>query len=168
LLGSVARIEELQAGQINHAIGFSLNSNLIDSTIPANTTGATNGISWPANRSDGTSTDPLAVPEGLRFRLPANLDLSQYDLSPIAKVIAVTAQKYGLVLDATGSPVSLLLGDPTPYTVAGLPNPYNTGTGVGGIGNKGLFNGASQSSIMANFPWNQLQALPFNYGEPSQ
>jgi hypothetical protein len=95
--------------------------------------------------------------------------------------IAVAAQKYGLVIDASAcgtnntcsSSIGFNLGDPTPYTVAGLPDPYTSGPGVGGIndGNKGLYDGVSGDNqnalLMANFPWSQLQALPFNYGEPS-
>jgi chitodextrinase len=168
-LGALVRIDELQSGQINHAIGIGLGDLLKNNVIPANTPGATSGISWPANRSDGTNTDATAIPEGTRFRLPANLNLSQYNLSPVAKAIAVAAQKYGLVVAWTSNTnVNLSLGDPTTYTTAGLPNPYTTGPGVGGVenGNKGLFGGVPQYQIMNNFPWSQLQALPFNYGEP--
>ena len=179
LLGTVTRIEELQAGHIDHVMGIGLGQLLKQNVIPANncptgtpvdTPGATNGISWPADRSDGTNTDPCAIPEGLRFRLPANLDLNQYSLTPVAKTIAVAAQKYGFVVSETSdTTVGLILGDPTTYTTAGLPNPYTTGPGVGGVGSQGLFGGvggANQNSVlMANFPWDQLQALPYNYGE---
>jgi hypothetical protein len=93
----------------------------------------------------------------------------------VAKAIAVAAQKYGFVIyDSTGdSPtdlggIGMRLGDPTAYTAAGLSDPYTSGVGVGGVnnGNKGLYDGAKPYQIMANFPWSQLQALPFNYGEP--
>jgi hypothetical protein len=176
LLGTVVRIEELQAGQIDHAIGIGLGQLLNEHVIPANTPNATNGISWPADRSDGTNTSSMAIPEGLRFRLPASLNLTQYaaqhPLTPVAMAIAVAVQKYGFVVAETANgPVGLGLGDPTPYTVAGLPNPYTSGPGVGGVGNKGLFGGVTgddqNAVLMANFPWSQLQALPFNYGEPS-
>jgi fibronectin type 3 domain-containing protein len=182
LLGSVTRIEELQAGQINHVMGIGgLGSPLSASVLPANTPGATSGISWPADRSDGTSTNALAIPEGMRFRLPANFNLTQYNntliankqspLSPVATTIAVAAQKYGFVVDASGSGsgiVGLNLGDPTPYTTAGLSNPYCTAT-ANSICTGGIFKGydSGGSGVMKNFPWSQLQALPFNYGEPA-
>jgi hypothetical protein len=172
LLGAIPRIEELQVGQINHVIGFALgdvaSGDLAENVIPPNTPGATNGISWPATRTDGTSTYSLAVPEGLRFRLNPNLDLNTLDLSPVAKAIAVAAQKYGLVIDDSSPQpgVGIRLGDPTTYTAAGLPNPYTSGPGVGGIGDSGLFGGVAQGQILNNFPWSQLEALPFNYGEP--
>jgi hypothetical protein len=180
LLGGVVRIDELQAGQIDHVMGLQLANNLIKSVIPANTPGATNGISWPASRTDGTNTSDTAIPEGLRLRLPPActtppapaispcITLSDYDLTPLAKTIAIAAQKYGFVVyDTDPNGVNIRLGDPTAYTTAGLPNPYTTGPGVGGVGNKGLLDGVLQSHIMQNFPWDQLEALPFNYGEPS-
>lgn len=166
LIGALPRIEEFQAGQVNHAIGLMLTNNLIKTVAPANTPGATNGISWPATRTDGYSTDPLATPEGLRLRLNPNLDINSLNLTPLARVIAIAAQKYGFVVYDTTNAVGIRIGDPTTYTVAGLPNPYTSGPGVGGVGNSGLFAGVSSSAIMKNFPWNQLQALPFSYGGP--
>jgi hypothetical protein len=83
----------------------------------------------------------------------------------MAMTIAVAAQKYGFVVDDRSSSVSIRLPDPSTYTVAGLPNPYTSGPGVGGVGTQGLYGGSS-SPIMKNFPWGQLEALPFNYGEP--
>jgi fibronectin type 3 domain-containing protein len=168
-LASTPRIDELQAGQIDHPIGLTLPIRLDKDVLPANTPGATAGFSWPANRTDGTSTNPLEIAEGQRFRLPANLNLAQYDLTPVAMTIAEAAQKYGLiVVDGAGS-VAIQLGDSAPYVAAGLPDPYTSGTGVGGVnnGNQGLFGGVPAYAIMKNFPWSQLQALPFNYGEPS-
>ena len=182
LLGTVIRIEELQAGQIDHVMGLGLGDLLQEGIVPPNSPGASNGISWPADRTDGTGTNAFAIPEGLRFRLPASFNLSTYNaqliaankppLSPVAMAIAVAAQKYGFVVSETSNAaVGLSLGDPTPYTVAGLPNPYTSGPGVGGVGNQGLFGGVTGGNqnnvLMQNFPWSQLQALPFNYGEPS-
>jgi hypothetical protein len=173
LLGGIPRIEELQAGQINHVMGLDLGNvasgDLASNVIPANTPGATSGVSWPATRTDGQSTYNLAIPEGLRFRLNPSLDLNTLDLTPLAKTIAVAAQKYGFVVDDSGPQpgAGIRVGDPTTYTAAGLPNPYTSGPGVGGVGNSGLFDGVTQGAILNNFPWNQLEALPFNYGEPS-
>lgn len=161
-LGGIPRIEELQAGHIDHVMNLTLPDTaggpqtiLNKNVAPANTPGATNGISWPANRTDGKSYDPLSVPEGLRFRLPADLNLNQYNLTPVARMIAVAAQKYGFVVIDGGGGVSIRLGDPTTYTAAGYANPYVQ-----------LF-GADYTKpylVMENFPWDKLQALPFNYG----
>jgi hypothetical protein len=197
LIGGIVRIEELQAGRINHVVNLMLQENLNNDVMPANvpvcatpptTTDCTTGnkysdlegVSWPATRSDGVSTDPLAIPEGQRFRLPPDCSTPPADpitpcvssatldsLSPVAKVIAAAVQKYGFVVDDTAGGIAIRMGDPTTYTAAGLPNPYTSGAGVGGInnGNAGLFGDGASS--MANFPWDQLEALPFNYGEPS-
>jgi hypothetical protein len=174
LLGSVVRIEELQSGQIDHAIGLVIGddatANLNSNTDPSNTPDPNRrdpGVSWPATHGDGGSGDPNAIPEGTRFRFPASLDLSQYDLTPIARVIARAAQKYGFIVnDSSPTPtLSMRLGDPTTYIAAGLPNPYTSGPGVDDRGTQGLLDGGAQSAIMQNFPWNKLQALPYDYGE---
>lgn len=172
LIGADPRIEEFQAGQINHAIGLTIgdvgSADLARNIIPANTPGATSGVSWPATRTDGSSTDSLAIPEGLRFRLNPSLDVNSLGLTPVARVIAIAAQKYGFVVnDSCGQPcMAIRVGDPTTYTTAGLPNPYTSGPGVGGVGTTGLYAGVPGNQIMKNFPWNQLQALPFSYGGP--
>ena len=113
-----------------------------------------------------TRYDILIPIIGQRFILNPKLNLSTLGLSPMAMTIAVAAQKYGFVVDDSSGSVSIRLPDPTTYTVAGLPNPYTSGPGVGGVGNQGLYEGQSSSTIMKNFPWSQLEALPFNYGEP--
>ena len=176
LIGADPRIEELQAGHIDHAIGLTIGNVASADLCTYNKTLHPNcpspGFSWPATRTDGYSADPLAVPEGLRFRLPASLDLANYatthPLTPVAMAIAVAVQKYGFVVnDSCPQPcMAMRLGDPTTYTTAGLPNPYTSGPGVGGVGNNGLFAGKAANLIMQNFPWDQLEALPFNYGEP--
>jgi hypothetical protein len=167
LLGGLVRIDEMQAGQIDHVMNLSLEYNLI-SGVPANIPGATHPYSWPANRNDGGSTNTLAIPEGQRFILDPSLDLSTLGLTPYGMAIAVAAQKYGFVVDDSASDVNIRVGDPTTYTnipSPNLPSPYSHGPGVGGSGTTGLF--AGSSSVMKNFPWEDLEALPYNYGEPS-
>lgn len=175
LLGSIVRIQELQSGQIDHAIGLVIGddatADLSSNVVPANTPHPNQtapGVSWPATHGDGGSSDPNAIPEGTRFRFPASLDLSHYDLTPIAREIAVAAQKYGFIVnDSSPSPtLTMRLGDPSTYTAAGLPDPYTSGPGVDGQGAEGLLDGGTQNAIMKNFPWNELQALPYDYGEP--
>jgi hypothetical protein len=136
-------------------------------TVPANVTDPGGlAYSWPATRNDGGNSSTLAIPEGQRFILNPSLDLSTLDLSPMAMTIAVAAQKYGfVVVDSSGS-VSIRMPDPTTYAVAGLPNPYTSGPGIGGVGDQGLYEGKASNTIMKNFPWGDLEALPFNYGKP--
>jgi hypothetical protein len=164
LLGVVSRIEELEDGQIDHPVDLELPRTIVLNrrTLPANTPGATESYSWPADRPpDGVSASPLAIPEGLRFRLDPSLQLDRLHLSPVAHMIAVAARKYGFVVENTGPDCNIKLGNPQPYSAAKRPNPY-----------KNLFGSAYGSDysakVMANFPWNRLQALPFNYGQPSK
>jgi hypothetical protein len=161
LLGVVVRIEELQAGQIDHPVDLELPHTIVLNrhTLPANTPGATVPYSWPADRlGDGVSSNPYAVPEGLRFRLDPSLDLNSLNLSPVAHTIAVAAQKYGFLVENTGPDCNIKLGNPQPYEAAGLPDPYKTLFGA-------AYGPDYSPKVMANFPWSHLQALPFNYGE---
>jgi hypothetical protein len=175
-LGANVRIDELQAGVIDHAIGLEIgddsSGNLSSGVDPANVTDPNSsqpGVSLPATHGDGGSSNPNAIPEGTHFRLPANLNLSQYDLTPIAHAIAVAAQTYGFIVnDSSPTPtLTMRLGDPLSYANAGLPDPYTSGVGVGGVndGKQGLLDGGAQNAVMANFPWNELQALPYDYGD---
>ncbi len=171
LLGGIVQISQMQSGQINHVIGLTIgdasSGDLSTSVKPANVAGATSGVSFPATHGDGGSKNPLAVPPGTRFRLPASLNLNNLNLTPVGKEIAVAAQKYGLVVYDSSPQASLnfRLGDPIGYTTAGLANPYTSGPGVGGVGTKGLFAGVTQGAVLKNFPWQQLQALPYNYNK---
>lgn len=160
LFGVVTRIEELQAGQIDHPMELDLPHSIVLNrhTLPANTPGATLPYSWPANRwPDGISTSPYAIPEGLRFRLDPSLKLKRLHLSPVAHTLAVAAQKYGFIVENTGPDCDIKLGNPQPWEAAGRSDPY-----------RALFGSAYGSGyslkVMANFPWSHLQALPFNYG----
>lgn len=164
LLGVVTRIEELQDGQIEHPVDLELPRTIVlgRHTLPANTPGASEPYSWPADRPpDGVSASPLAIPEGLRFRLDPRLNLDRLHLSPVAHMIAAAARKYGFIVENTGPDCNIKLGNPQPYEAAGMPDPY-----------KDLFGGAYGSDysakVMANFPWSRLQALPFDYGRPAQ
>jgi hypothetical protein len=188
LLGGIPRVAEFRAGQIDHVMNLSLGENfyrtaIVPATTPATYTFPANvtdpgdvAYSWPATRNDGGNSSTLAIPEGQRFILDPSLNLTQYNaslvangdaaLTPLAMTIAVAAQKYGfVVVDSAGS-VSIRMPDPTTYTAAGLPNPYTSGPGIGGVGNQGLYEGKASNLIMKNFPWGHLEALPFNYGKP--
>jgi hypothetical protein len=135
-LAGLQRIKELQRGVIDHAVSVAL---------PAPKAGV---CTWPANREDGTSTDPNAIPEGTRFRLPATLNLDSYNLTPYARMVGKAIQRYGMVVidktKATGA-ISFKAEDPTPTGT----DPYTNGI-FGGVAKTQLFNG---------FPWNQLQVL---------
>src|SRR5947209_2054282 len=62
--GGVITLDELKAGHIDHALAINL---------PYPRAGV---YAWPAQRSDGTGTDPNAIPEGAHLRPDPTLDLS--------------------------------------------------------------------------------------------
>ena len=93
-------IDELRAGVIRHALAMN-----IPWALP-------NVYSWPAQRTDGTSTDPDAIPEGARFRLDPELDIGSLELPPVTRTIAMAMQRYGMIVrDQTGHAVSFFAGE---------------------------------------------------------
>jgi hypothetical protein len=145
-LGGQITAEELQRGEIRHAIGIAL-VDLEQSGI----------FSWPANRSDGYNPSHAAnrIPEGLRFRLDPNVNVGALNIHPVAKIIARAAQKYGFVVWDKAGAISLRVQNPKSYTQLGKPDPY-----------KALFNGTAEYAILNGFPWDRLQFMPMNYGRP--
>jgi hypothetical protein len=135
MLGGLIRIDELRAGHIDHALALA---------IPQ---ARAHLYSWPAQRTDGTSTSSNAIPEGTRFRLDPALDLASLHLPRTTRIIAEAAQRYGIVVRDTAGSVTFYAEDPTPTAV----DPY---TGAGGF-----FGGQYPSELLAGFPWARLQAL---------
>jgi hypothetical protein len=138
LVGGLISIEDVERGEINHALEMSLPER-------SGTFYAT-----PARRTDGTSMNPLALPEGAHLRLNPNLDLSALHLPKSTLILAEAAQRYGIfITDGTGtSGVSTFFAqDPTPTGT----NPY--------VGADGFFEGVSPRQLLAAFPWDQLQVL---------
>ena len=82
ILPGLIRYEEVEAGEINHAM-----------RVAMYTSG--NKYVWPA-RSVGIENDPSYPPMGQRFRLKASFDTSGY--SPKTKVILEAWKKYGFML----------------------------------------------------------------------
>ena len=129
-------IDEIRAGVIPHALALS--------------------IPWakpkvyasPAQRSDGRSTDPNAIPEGARFRLDPQLDIAKLNLPPITRMIAEAAQRYGMIVrDQTGNAVGFFAENATQYGT----DPYG--------GSNGLFGGTPPNVLLRAFPWEHLQLL---------
>ncbi len=130
LLGGLMRTAELQAGKIDHALAFA---------IPH--TKLWKSWSWPAQRSDGDTDSADAIPEGARFRLPADLDIDALRLPPVTAAIAKAVQRYGMVLRDKSGAISFYAEAPTgadPY-----PSIFKTYPNL----------------LFAKFPWDRLQAL---------
>ncbi|MGD0956889.1 MAG: IPT/TIG domain-containing protein [Candidatus Acidiferrales bacterium] len=84
----LVRYDEVAAGQINHAIRFTLQSSQAAFIPPA--------THWAVN-----STNPLAAPMGMRMRLKASFDISGF--SATNQVILTALQKYGMIMADNGS-----------------------------------------------------------------
>lgn len=97
LLAGMVRYDEVAAGDVGHAIGL---------TLPGIRRGAP---VWPAQSSDGRSTDPQAPPMGTWLRLRPEADLAR--LGPQARVVARALQTYGAIVVDTG-PAATLTGEP--------------------------------------------------------
>ena len=144
-LGGQITAEELQRGEIKHAIGFSV-VDAEDKSI----------FSWPANRSDGYNPTGVAyrIPEGLRFRLDPTVNVDALPMSKAGKTIAKAAQKYGFVVWDRSGALALRAQNAVSYTTLGQPDPYPT-----------LFGGLPNYAVLNGFPWDKLQFLPMDYGK---
>ncbi|MBL8514795.1 MAG: hypothetical protein JNJ55_12465 [Betaproteobacteria bacterium] len=96
ILPGLVKWEEVQAGEINHAIRF---------TAPSiyglnSTTGARQYI-WPARHWSGNGNNPNNPPMGVRVRLKASFNISGFDSR--TQVILRAMKKYGMVLADGGS-----------------------------------------------------------------
>jgi hypothetical protein len=144
-LGGQITAEELQRGEIKHAIGFSV-VDAEDKSI----------YSWPANRSDGINLTAVAnrIPEGLRFRLDPAVNVDALPMSRAGKIIAKAAQKYGFVVWDRSGALALRAQNAVSYTALGQSDPYPS-----------LFGGHPNYAVLNGFPWDKLQFLPVHYGQ---
>ena len=88
ILPGLVRYDEIAAGQINHAIRFTVQS-------------SQRAFIHPATHYASSNTDPNAPPMGLRVRLKAGYDISRF--TEAANVILVAMKKYGMILADNGS-----------------------------------------------------------------
>lgn len=143
LLGGTVTADELRSGQIDHVLAISVRDPRADV------------VSWPANRTDGTSHDPASIPEGTRLRLDPSADVDALHLSPAARAIALAAQRYGFIVrDQTSTGAVLYAENNAPMLAAGQPDPY---ADLGGVPPERWLDG---------FPWDRVQAMPQDYGRP--
>jgi hypothetical protein len=148
LLAGLMTIAEQQAGVINHSIHISIPQALANVFVGA------------AQRTDGASSDPNAIPEGATFRLPADLNLDSIVMDPYTRMIATAVQKYGMVVsDTNGSGVDFYAENPDGrYAV----DPYYGPNGIlhtASTDPNNPTNWGAASALLAAFPWNKLEAV---------
>lgn len=135
IAGGLITLEDLERGQINHALAIA---------IPDVRIGV---YASPAHRTDGRSSEPTAIPEGAHLRLDPNLNLSTLHLQPLTLLMAEAAQRYGIIIRDYAPNISFYAQDPTPTGT----NPYT--------GPTGYLEGKTPIQLLASFPWNHLQLL---------
>lgn len=136
LVGGLMLPAELQRGVIDHALAVAL---------PYPRMGL---YAWPAQRSDGTGTEPTDIPEGARLRLDPTLNIPALHLPRLTEVMALAAQRYGIIVrDQTHKGIAFYAEDP----VATGHNPYR--------GPRGIFEGQSPAELLAAFPWSDLEVV---------
>lgn len=142
-VGGLISLEDVEKGEINHAL---------EMAIPDVRAGAYDS---PAQRSDGKSTDPLALAEGAHLRLNPNLDLAALHLPRLTLMIAEAAQRYGIFVKDGAGNVTFYAQDPIPTGT----EPYS--------GPDGYFEGKYPNELLASFPWNELELLKMELHETS-
>jgi hypothetical protein len=131
-------LSELSAGVIPHALAMN-----IPYAKPKT-------YSFPAQRTDGTSTDPNAIPEGARFRLDPALNIDALNLPPMTRAMAKAAQRYGIIVrDQTAHAISFFAENPSQTQSA--TSPYS--------GPGGFFGRSDPTAVIAAFPWDHLQLV---------
>ena len=84
----LVRLDEVQAGAINHAIRF---------TVQQSDTSHV----WPARHDAGSASNPNLPPMGARFRLNSSFDISSF--STPTQVVLIAMKRYGLIVADNGS-----------------------------------------------------------------
>jgi hypothetical protein len=137
VVGGTILIDELRRGRIDHALAVSL---------PDTCRGV---FAFPAQRTDGASSDANCVPMGARLRLDPRLDLSKLPLSAPERTIARAAQRYGMIVrDRTGHGLSLYAED----AGAAGQQTYRGPDSVYG-------DTPAWKLLRAGFPWDRLQLV---------
>jgi hypothetical protein len=105
LLAGLIRLQEIQCGNIDHAL------------VMAYDYPRANVYVYPASMTDGRGGAD-AIPEGGRIQLDPTLDLNSLGLTPAAKVIARAMQEYGAFVGDNSGGIALyaegLYGKPGP------------------------------------------------------
>ncbi len=135
LVGGLITLEDLEKGQINHALAIGVPNTR--SVVYAS----------PAERTDGPSTEPWSLPEGAHLRLEPGLNLASLHLPKLTMMIAEAAQRYGIFVVAKGANVAFFGQDPIPTGTEPYADPH------------GYFEGKTPAQLLASFPWSHLQLL---------
>ena len=89
------RVDEIEAGAIDHKLHLSVNT-------------SKNTHVFPMVGDENGTQDANAPPEGVLIRIKPSVDLESLDLSPAARIVATALQTYGAIVgDQSGGPINL-------------------------------------------------------------
>jgi hypothetical protein len=95
----MARYDEVTTGRIEHVLKVASGPDVSNRSV------------FPMVGSDGSSSNPSAPPQGLRFRIKPSVDLDSLGLPRQALVIARALQQYGFYIGDSGGVTALKLED---------------------------------------------------------
>lgn len=136
VIAGLGTLEELRRGRIDHALAAS---------VPEACAGV---FAFPAQRTDGQDGRSDCMPAGARLRLDPRLDLRRLRLSPIARVLARAAQRYGIIVRDTTHGSFAFYTQIAPGGGEGL---YT--------GSRTVWGGAPSWKALDGFPWRRLQLM---------
>lgn len=134
--------EELRQGEIDHALNFAILTPAVGEYV------------FPAQREDGKCVGDMcsSIPEGARFRLPADFDSARIQ-HPVVRAMAEATRDYGMVLNnRTGSGVDFYAEG---WRGQRDVDPYFGPNGM-------MVTDQSQrwaSMFMREFPWEELEMI---------
>lgn len=138
---------ELRDGRIDHVLSMSVPTDAVSDVI-----------SWPAQRTDGESDEPLALAEGQRLRLPASIDLDELGLNPTTLTVARAVQEYGVVVVDRSGAFTFHAENPDAMPTDPYPELF------GGLDNHSVLWGDPAQGDEP-FPFDDLEVLPVDWGQ---
>lgn len=140
--GGLPMWEELKAGYISHGLALAIarpSSNFV----------------WPAQSGDGWYIGKNAIPEGTRFRFPANIIINPV-WCPLIKMLVIASRDYGITIVDKSTCLTFCIEDGKQYAPLGVVN--KAAWAYGEI--KRLYmNDNHTYQIISQFPWSKLQVL---------
>jgi hypothetical protein len=136
-LAGLVTPEELARGEIDHALAIGVVRTALGTFVS------------PANRTDGKTDDPAAIPEGQRLRLDPGVDVSKLPLTPLGRMVALALQRYGAIVRDTSGSVSVYAQNTNTWLATGAPDPYVA-----------YYGGKPKWAQLDGIPWARLQTLP--------
>ena len=136
-VGGLITLQEEADGVINHALAVA---------VPHPMAGV---FLAPAQRTDGDTASWNAIPEGTRFRLPANLNVDALHLPRQTAMMAKAVQRFGMIVRDKASDVAFFAEDPYQFTQKHHVNPYGPYA----------FQNRYPSQLLAAFPWRYLEVV---------